>query len=496
MTRLLTVAAFLLCWSAPDALSAPTVMKSPSILWEPYTGQAVDGSPLEGELGRLLVPEHRGAPGGKTIEIAFVRYRTTNPKPGPTIFFLAGGPGGSGVEGCALPATHPRIRLLEHADVIGIDQRGTGLSRPNLSQPEFPYRLPLDRPVSRRDEHAAFTQALTRALRYWQDRGVEIGAYNSAQSADDVEAVRQALGLDKITLYGSSYGSHLGLALLRRHPDSVARAVFKKVEGPDQTWKLPSTTQGCLEKLHLRVAADPALRERLPDLIGGLRGLLDRLDAGPVSVDLAGKSGPRATVVLGPYDLKVAVAHSLAKASRVAALPARLAALMEGDWTWLAEEAVAARSGSVHSLMAAAMDCASGASPERMARMSRELADSGNLLGDALSAPFYHEACREGGLPELGGSFRESLHGDAPILFVSGALDARTPPENVTEIRDGFPNAVHVVVENAGHESRELLSPEFRELLQSFLRGEPVSDCVIELPFLFDPLPGREAEEE
>jgi pimeloyl-ACP methyl ester carboxylesterase len=68
------------------------------------------------------------------------------------------------------------------------------------------------------------------------------------------------------------------------------------------------------------------------------------------------------------------------------------------------------------------------------------------------------------------------------VLFVRGTLDARTPPENVEAIRASLPNAVHVVVENAGHESRELMSPEYRRLLQAFLRGESVVDGRVVLP--------------
>ncbi len=46
----------------------------------------------------------------------------------------------------------------------------------------------------------------------------------------------------------------------------------------------------------------------------------------------------------------------------------------------------------------------------------------------------------------------------------------------------GLTAAAHVVVENAGHESRDLMSPELRDLMQGFLRGERVGSCTIVLP--------------
>ena len=149
---------------------------TPVIRWEAYAGEGVDGSPLRGELGRITVPESRARPDAGTIELAFVRWRSTNPRPGAPIFFLEGGPGAPGVEGSTQPATHPFLRLLEHADVIGLDQRGTGLTRPNLAEPDFAYTLPLDRAITRADEAAAFRGAAARAAAYWRVRGVDLGA--------------------------------------------------------------------------------------------------------------------------------------------------------------------------------------------------------------------------------------------------------------------------------------------------------------------------------
>ena len=61
-------------------------------------------------------------------------------------------------------------------------------------------------------------------------------------------------------------------------------------------------------------------------------------------------------------------------------------------------------------------------------------------------------------------------------------MDVRTPPSNAEAILPGFSQAAHVLVKNAGHESRELMSPEYRRLFQAFLRGEPVADTTISLP--------------
>jgi len=470
--------------------ASPAAARSPAIRWEPYVGRAVDGTPLPGELGRIRVPERRDRPSGATIEIAFVRYRTTHPRPGPPLVFLEGGPGAPGVEGSAFIATHPRIRALEQCDVIGIDQRGTGLSRPELSQPVFAYTLPLDRDISRDEEAAAFEAAAARAAAYWHARGVDLSAYHTDASADDVDDVRRALGLERIALYGSSYGSHLGLAYLRRHGAHVSRAVLCKVEGPDDTWKRPALVQRQLERVHAMAAADPAVRARIPDLLGTLRRLLDQLERAPVTARARRGQPDSARIVLGAHDLRCAVAHSLGTTRGTAGLPRLLDACTRGDWSRLADLAWPARRADVGSMMTLAMDCASGMSPERRAQVRREALDPANVLGDAMHAPFFDRTCITCALPERPAAFRAPFACDVPVLFVSGLLDARTPPDNVQAIRSSFSRAAHVRVSGTGHDARELLSDEFRDLLQAFLRGEPVRDTDLSLPFRFVPLDG------
>ena len=92
-----------------------------------------DERTFAGELARVRVPERRDVEDSASIELAFVRFPCTGEAVAPPIVFLAGGPGGSGLQGCIGPATGRRSRLIDLAGVIGLEQRGTGLSRPNLS---------------------------------------------------------------------------------------------------------------------------------------------------------------------------------------------------------------------------------------------------------------------------------------------------------------------------------------------------------------------------
>ncbi|MCC7144754.1 MAG: alpha/beta fold hydrolase [Candidatus Eisenbacteria bacterium] len=472
--------------SPPKEANTIGANRNPPIAWERFVGRAFDGTPLVGELGRLRVPVNRRVPSGDSLEISFVRYRTSNPHPMAPIFFLAGGPGGSGVELSGPHVTHPQLRLLDHADVIGVDQRGVGRSAPDLGiDSVFTELLPFDRAPTRGDEEAAFRRALRRGVDYWQAHGVDVAAYNSAESADDLDAVREALGEARITGIGTSYGTHLALAYLRRHPDRVERLFLSKVEGPDHTWKLPSTTQECLQQLQRRVSTDPNWRVRIPDLIARVRDLLDRLSLHSVAIPLPGSG----SIALGPNDLRRAVAERLADARTAAAIPLFLDRCSRGDWTPLAEQAAEYRRIEVP-IMPALIDCASDGSETRLARIERERRDPRNILADALAAPFYPSVCDLLDGQDLGDAFRRPFSSDVPILFVSGASDARTPSANVAELAPWFPRSAHVVADHAGHDARELMSEEYREVVQAFLRGEEVPDLRLELPPVpFDPVP-------
>ena len=68
------------------------------MLIEPILFKSDDGQTVDAELGRVSVPENRSDPRSRWIELAFVRFKCIAPTPGPPVVYLAGGPGGSGIQ--------------------------------------------------------------------------------------------------------------------------------------------------------------------------------------------------------------------------------------------------------------------------------------------------------------------------------------------------------------------------------------------------------------
>jgi pimeloyl-ACP methyl ester carboxylesterase len=458
--------------AGPDAAPAP-----PRLTVEPYEVRTADGRQVAAELARFGVPEDRRRSAGPQVELAFVRLRSTAAHPGPPIVYLAGGPGGSGIAATEGSRLELLLGLRALADVIAFDQRGTGLARPELNCSES-WTLPLDRPLDRAAMMAAAREHSRACAEELRGQKIDLGAYNTNESADDLEDLRRALGVPRVSLLGVSYGTHLALAILRRHPGSISRAVLAGVEGPDQMLRRPSGVQRLLERAGaLGRRESPAA----PDLVPALSRLLAQLGRQPVTVEVEVPLAlRRARVTVGREDLAWMIDQQLNSRTGIAALPGLVASMQRGDFTALAAFAERARRGWLGTAMPYAMQCASGASAPRLARIREEEAHT--TLGAELDFPFPG-ICAAWGVPDLGAAFRAPVRSDVPVLLISGTLDARTPPENAREVRRDLTHAAELVVEGGGHGDDLLLaSPEIARRVERFLRGEPVADSVVALP--------------
>ncbi|MEX2015458.1 MAG: alpha/beta fold hydrolase [Candidatus Hydrogenedentales bacterium] len=296
-------------------------------------------------------------------------------------------------------------------------------------------------------------------------QGLDPAGYTTRESAADVDALREALGVEKLSLWGTSYGTHLGMTVLRDFGENIDRAVFAGPEGPDHTLKLPSATQAQLEKVAALIEADDAWGPILPDVLGLIEHTLAELRSEPRSVSLGSR-----TVVLGALDLQAYLANEIGTRGGIGALPVMLEDLQEGDFRRLAGFAVSLRNRPLGSAMSGLMDCASGASEQRLARIQREV--NATLLGDAVNIP-YMEVCEGWDAGVLGEDFRGGITSDVPVLFISGTLDGRTPTANVEELLPGFNNGHHLLVENAGHDEHLFsLTPGLADAMVAFFRSE------------------------
>jgi pimeloyl-ACP methyl ester carboxylesterase len=455
--------------------------KSGALKIKPYTFETNDKKEkVDAEFGTLLVPENRSDPDSNLIELAFVRFKSTAKNPGPPIVYLAGGPGGSGI-GTARGSRFPVFMALrEIADVIAFDQRGTGFSKPNLTCIDR-LALPLNVAPTREAAIKEMRENADSCAFYWRNvQRVDLSAYNTNESADDLEDLRKALGVNQISLWSISYGTHLAFATMRRHPTSIHRAILAGTEGPDHTYKLPSNIQKHLEDLAAVIKADPKVGKEVPDFLGLMKSVFDRLDAEPQTVEITDpQTKLKVKVIVNKFVMQYIVANNIGT-TVTERFPALFYRAAKGDFTNPAQVWLNQSRSDIGSAMSYMMDCASGQTAARREQIAREA--RGTLLEDISNFPFP-DVCEAWNAPDLSDAFRAPLRSDIPVLFISGTLDARTPISNAEEYRKGFSNSTHIIIENAVHSDPLFLSsPKIKEGMMEFLRGQPVTNTKITAP--------------
>ncbi len=473
--------------SSNQGRATPTVpLPPPSVEVAPFSLQFPDGAPVEAEWGVLAVPENRGRPDSNLIDIPFVRFATAAASPAAPVMVLSNGPGDTPppLDTANLRQLFLRSEALrQSADVIVVAQRGGGRATPRLDCPGAPEPFPLDRPLDFETEVVTKVSYAQTCLRFWDVQRVDASGYDAREMAADVDALRKALGYEKISLWGAGFGSHHALAVLKYHGQHVERVALAQIQGPNHSFALPADYLSTLQELDARIDDDPELRQEVPDLLALLASVLDRLAAEPALVELGGEA---VAVTVGRYDLARVIVEGMDATAFLEALPARLHAMARGEFSWLAEQALALRTSpqlGLTNVLTIVPQCASGLSGERRVRIDQQANET--LLGLATKADVLF--CERLGVLnlDLGTAFRADARSDVPALLISGTLDPVTPPANAEAVLASLPNGQHLVIDGASADLTFVLGAEAAVM---FLLEEPLPSSPAN-PFSFEPLP-------
>ncbi len=186
----------------------------------------------------LEVPLDHRRPGGRHITLALSRVpHTAETYQGP-LLVNPGGPGGSGLRLAGFVASALPKEVAAQYDVIGFDPRGVGQSEPALDckpghfGPVRPDTLPSTAAL----EKANLDRARSFAAACGEKYGHLLPYVNTPSAVRDLDAIRQALGAEKINYFGYSYGTYLGAVYARFFPERVRRLVLDSVVDPTDVW--------------------------------------------------------------------------------------------------------------------------------------------------------------------------------------------------------------------------------------------------------------------
>jgi len=401
----------------------------------------VEHEALCGSLSRALDPAQ---PSGVRFELHFavLPALARHKKPDP-VFFLAGGPGQSAI-GLAGPMSRVLARLGQRRDIVLVDQRGTGRSAPLACGVE-PAALPLretadpQRQVQRARDCLKTLQALPHG---------DLRHYTTTLAMADLDAVRQALGAERINLVAASYGTRAALEYLRLYPQRVRRVVLDGVAPPDMG--LPEASapdaQAAFDALLQACALEPACQARHPKLQQHWRELLAGL---PRPVRVAHPLTGRDEELLLTRDMLLAMVRTALYSPAIASgLPAAL------------DAAAAGRLGPLVGLSSALGAARGGAALAQGMHFSVICAEDlpgGNALPSATDfgpgmATLYREVCTFWPRGEVSAAFRQMPPARVPVLLLSGGIDPATPPRHAERVVAALgAQARHEVVPQAGH---------------------------------------------
>lgn len=440
------------------------------------------GETVAYEIGTLYVPENRSKPDSRTIGIGFARIKAPHPTGAPPIFWLPGGPGLSVLNSFSDASEAARSRLRSWltfgaaGDLVVIEQRGY-TSRGEMLV-ETADASPLDKPASMHADALAMQALARRAVAHNPDK--DLSGYTIEAFAADVDDLRRALSYDQISLFGGSFGSQWSLAVMRFHPEIVARAVLSAVEPLNNGFDMPSHVFAALQRIAYDADRDPGLAPWLPKggMMEAVRALHRRFAAGPIRVTVRDDAGKAQTVVLGAEDLQLAL---LAHTDEAEHWPAFILSLYHGHYDAWGRQTLEDRRASPVKLIGPLADSSLGVTAEREHQMRTDPAV--DLLG-AWNFESNLASASDWPTPDMGDEVRQPRVTSVPIVLVHGDWDTSTPVENTLGLLPWFPNGHAILVHRAGHDGTFYQlrnNPSARNAIYDFLRTGETSGLPTEV---------------
>jgi pimeloyl-ACP methyl ester carboxylesterase len=271
--------------------------------------------------------------------------------------------------------------------------------------------------------------------------------YTTAVAAADLEAVRQALGAERINLVAVSYGTRVALEYLRTHPQRVRRMVLDGVAPPDMMLPQASATdaQAAFDALLQACDRDATCRSRHPRLAEQWRALLASL---PRDLQVVHPHTGRSEPLTLQREMLLSMLRSALYAPiTTSALPAAMDAAAHGRLEPLAAlgSALGARRGA--DALALGQHFSVVCSEDMPLQAAAPTPDFARGM-----APLYEAVCAAWPRARQAPGFRDLPPAPAAVLLLSGGIDPATPPRHGERVARALgPKARHEVVPNAGH---------------------------------------------
>jgi pimeloyl-ACP methyl ester carboxylesterase len=257
------------------ACNKPTETVSQQYIMKSCPGFAVTGkAPLvsHAECGELTVKQNPQDENSESISLAILRLPAISPAPAQDpLFLIQGGPGGSSIEiADHLHAFFTDVR--KNRDLIFVDQRGTGKSNPLNCEKLSANDLLL----SEGEQTKKYLELMTACAEKYREDAI---FYTTPYAVKDLDQVRQALGYEKINLWGGSYGTRVALEYARQYPEQTRALVLDGVAPVQIALPLYFARDGmaALNAINAECLADSNCQNEFGDTVKKAEAIVARL---------------------------------------------------------------------------------------------------------------------------------------------------------------------------------------------------------------------------
>ena len=411
----------------------------------------------EVQCGYVLVPEDRTWAGSRLIRLYVLVIKSTSDEPPlAPIIRLTGGPGGPSLSGGRVSAyrSPSTAKMREAADLVFFDQRGVGHSESEFCRalPDaYQYGVSLDEGFERRKVDLAACLEDARA------EGVAVEGYTNWQNALDVRDIRLALGYDRWNLFGVSYGTELGQAVMQLDPDGTHAAILDSpvpagMVTNDLNLMLANGFRSSLDAVNEMCAADAACARAIPDLVTKVLDIMAAYDADPLKITgLGPDQSLTGDMLIDGSIAGDALFQALYRSDVYPSLPAMLAVLESRD-TEALKAYVETLSYPIDHVygdgMQMVINCRAGWQIDPTAPPPP--GPDGSVFADYNSAGDFDRLC-DGLLDTSPDPTVQTLVSDIPTLVVTGLADPITPPYYADQILPTLSNGQRVDFPYTGH---------------------------------------------
>jgi pimeloyl-ACP methyl ester carboxylesterase len=409
------------------------------------------------ECTKLTVPLDRTGVTPGTITL-YVERLLPDGLPRGTMFLVAGGPGQPSAETFNLAENGTTFKnLFPGYTLVAFDNRGTGKSDV-ISCPRL---------------QAEVTATVEQQARYAAECATIIGPtrrfYATRDHAEDTESVRQAIGADRIGLWGTSYGTKLAVAYALAHPDHVDRLLLDSIVLPEGSDPLATQLLRSMPSGLASLCRANACRSATPSLPADVAALANRLAAHPISGRVPQPGGKSRLQRLDGVTFLGVVIDTDLNPGLAAELPAAVRAALRGvprpllRIVALDQQSSSIRSKDLSFGLLAATNCADGHfpwAPDTPVAQRKALLDAARAaLPAGATGPFGRWAtdlgsaalCIQWPSPSGGAPLGPGPLPDVPVLILTGDRDLRTPVANALELATRFRHADVTIVPGVGH---------------------------------------------